>query len=154
MKLQNYAKAEIDLNRALTSYMSAKKEEQKDSKAGQYKVLYNLGINYRSQGKLNESVEAFARAIGINGGGRPAAYNNMGLSNFQNHKYKEAIADFSQAIKASGGLVKSAFFDVKVRLLGDEEQVTVRSLTEDAKAIIVINISQPPDPQTQTAAQR
>lgn len=100
----NYRKAEEDLLKALQAYAA------KDDSAGQYKVRYNLGINYRSRGKLLESVEAFRKAIELNvNDSKPSAYNNSGLSNFEFKQYGLAVKDFNQAIKKSGGLVAVHF---------------------------------------------
>jgi len=72
-----------------------------------YKVRYNMGINFRNLGMLNESVDAFKKAVDLNE--RPAAYNLSGLSNFENENYSNAVKDFNEAIKKSKSAVAVHF---------------------------------------------
>jgi len=65
-------------------------------------VQYNLGINCRNLGKLQESIDMFTKSIDhINNTDRSAAYNYRGLSNFEAGQFSDAQKDFKKAIEIS-----------------------------------------------------
>lgn len=99
MKLGDYEQADVDFKAALKQYQG--KEQDPASQANQYKVNYNMGINYRHLDNLEDSIGCFRKAIDFNDS-KPAAYNNSGLSNFQFGDYTAAIKDFTAAITKSG----------------------------------------------------
>ena len=127
---ENYTKADQDLRAAL-GYFS-KDDHNQANQANQYKVYYNLGINYRNLGKIADSIKAFRTAIELNEN-KPAAHNNSGLSNFESEAYGPAIKDFNQAIKKSGGLIAVHFNNRGLSFYHMHENV--KALEDFGKAI-------------------
>ena len=93
MKLGEHDDAHNDFNNALKYYQD---KNESATNPGQYKVRYNMGINFRHLGLLQDSIDAFRAAIDLNE--KPCAFNNRGLSYFENEDYSNAVKDFNKAI--------------------------------------------------------
>ena len=93
MKLGKHEKANSDFHSALEQY---KNKNESATNPGQYKVHYNMGINFRQLGQLEKSIESFRAAIDLNE--KPCAFNNRGLSYFEYADYSNAVKDFNKAI--------------------------------------------------------
>ena len=103
MKLCLYEDAAADFGKALAKYVIMNDNDKPPH--NQYKVHYNMGINFRNMGQYQESVTNFRKCIEMSE--RPelsrvnksSAYNNCGLSNFEWENYDQAVKDFENAIK-------------------------------------------------------
>ena len=93
-KLHSYKQANSDFNKALALFGQEKEKRALEV----YFCRYNLGINNRKQGKLEQSISELRHAIDLQPE-KPSAHNNLGLSLFEKGDFEGAIGHFGKAIK-------------------------------------------------------
>ena len=72
------------------------------------KTYYNQGADCLKQGKYDEAIGDFTRAIEIDSG-LAEAYNNRGMAFVMKRDYDQGIRDFTKAIEIKPGLAEAYF---------------------------------------------
>jgi len=101
-----------------------------------FKAYYNLGVTYGNQGRAEEALAQYARALEV-GPGHPEAakaHNNIGAIHQAKADLEQAAASFERAVQASPVNLESRYNLAVIRLADGRLEDAVR-LLEQAAAI-------------------